>query len=98
MGGPRNTPNHHLFGIVFREPRERSAFIDFMGAHDILTPFHYVALHRSPMGRKFHPSERALPNSDWLTECLVRLPIFYNMTDAETNEVVGRCLEFVREL
>jgi dTDP-4-amino-4,6-dideoxygalactose transaminase len=95
-GHPRNTPNHHLFGIVFRQPQERAEFIAFMGEHGILTPFHYVALHSSPMGRKFHPSGRPLPQSDRLTECLVRLPLFFNMTDAQSDEVTGRALEFLR--
>jgi dTDP-4-amino-4,6-dideoxygalactose transaminase len=96
-GHRRNTPNHHLFGIVFREGEQRARFIQHMRQHGILTPFHYVALHGSPFGSRFHDG-RPLPNSERLTRCLVRLPLFFNLTDAEVDEVAGRALEFLRGL
>ena len=36
--------------------------------------------------------------SDQLTECLVRLPLFFNLDDAQVDEVVDRTLEYLREL
>ncbi len=94
---PRNDPNHHLFAIVFREGDERTRFIAHMREHGILTPFHYVALHGSPFGSRLHDG-RALPWSERLTRCLVRLPLFFNITDAEVAEVVDRTLGFLRAL
>lgn len=93
----RNDPNHHLFALVFREGYERTRFIAHMRDHGILAPFHYVALHGSPFGSRFHDG-RALPWSDRLTRCLVRLPLFFNIADAEVDEVIGRSLEFIRAL
>ncbi len=90
----RNTPNHHLFAVVFHEPEQRDRYIAHMKAHDIITPFHYVPLHLAPMGRRFHGG-RALPTSERLGSCLVRLPLFYNMTDGEQDEVIGRTREFL---
>jgi dTDP-4-amino-4,6-dideoxygalactose transaminase len=92
--GPRNTPNHHLFAIVFRSPEQRTRYISHMRGHDILTPFHYVALHLSPMGTRFHDG-RPLPVSERLSSSLVRLPLYYNMTEREQDQVVGRTLEFL---
>ena len=89
--------NAHLFAVVFRSGEQRTRYIARMGEHGILTPFHYVALHRSPMGRRFHDG-RPLPMSDQLTECLVRLPLFFNLDDAQVDEVVDRTLEYLREL
>jgi dTDP-4-amino-4,6-dideoxygalactose transaminase len=94
---PGNTPNSHLFALVFRRGEQRAAYIAHMREHGILTPFHYVALHLSPMGKRFHGG-RALPVSERLTECLVRLPLFFNITDAEVDTVIGRTLEFLRGL
>jgi dTDP-4-amino-4,6-dideoxygalactose transaminase len=91
----RVTPNHHLFAIVFRTGDQRDRFIAHMKAHDIIAPFHYVALHLSPMGRRYH-EERPLPVSERLTACLVRLPLYFNMTDREQDEVIGRAQEFIR--
>lgn len=89
--------NAHLFALVFRAAEQRTRYIAWMGEHGILTPFHYVALHRSPMGRRFHDG-RPLPVSDQLTECLVRLPLFFNITDTQVDEVIDRTVEFLRGL
>lgn len=91
------TPNHHLFAIVFREPDERTRFIAQMRAREIVAPFHYVALHRSPMGQRLHDG-RALPRTERLSSCLVRLPLFFNITDGQVDEVIGRTLEFLNAL
>lgn len=90
----RNTPNHHLFGIVFGTAEQRDGFIAHMKEHHIIAPFHYVALHLSPMGRRFH-GDRPLPMSERLTSCLVRLPLYFNMTDREQDEVIERTREFL---
>lgn len=93
----RNTPNHHLFAVVFARPEHREAYVTHMRAHEIVTPFHYVALHLSAMGRRFWDG-RPLPGSERLSSCLVRLPLFFNMTDGEQAEVIGRTREFLDAL
>jgi len=90
----RNTPNYHLLGLVFRAGEQRDRFIAHMKGHHIITPFHYVALHQSPVGQRFH-SGRPLPISERLTSCLVRLPLYFNMTDCEQDEVIERTREFL---
>jgi dTDP-4-amino-4,6-dideoxygalactose transaminase len=90
-----NSPNHHLFAMVLANPRQRDEFISRMRHHRIVTPFHYVALHLSPMGRRFYDSRRALPNSERLSSCLVRLPLFYNLSDVDQEQVVTRAREIL---
>jgi dTDP-4-amino-4,6-dideoxygalactose transaminase len=90
-----NTPNAHLFALVFRNGKQRTDYIRHMRENGILTPFHYVALHLSPMGQRFHDG-RPLPVSERLTDCLVRLPLFFNITNSEVDTVIGRTLEFLR--
>jgi len=85
--------NAHLFALVLRSAEQRSQYIAHMAEEGIVTPFHYVALHRSPMGRQLHDG-RPLPMSDLLTDCLVRLPLFFGLTDAEAEEVAGRTVAF----
>lgn len=89
--------NAHLFAIVFRSGEHRTRYIGQMRGHGIATPFHYIALHGSPVGRRFHDGRR-LPRSDELTDCLVRLPLFFNLTDAQVDQVIDRTLEFLRRL
>ena len=94
-GQPKNTPNGHLVALVMRTPEQRDGFIAHMERGGIVTPFHYVALHLSPMGRCVGEARRALPNSERLSSCLVRLPLYFNMTDHDQEEVITRALEFL---
>jgi dTDP-4-amino-4,6-dideoxygalactose transaminase len=92
-GRPEGTPNHHLFAMVLHSPAQRDEFIARMKRHGIVTPFHYVALHLSPMGQRFHRSRRPLCNSERLSSCLVRLPLFYNLSDDDQEQVIARARE-----
>jgi dTDP-4-amino-4,6-dideoxygalactose transaminase len=86
--------NNHLFGMVLPDGETRDRFIAHMKGHGIIAPFHYVALHRSPMGARFHDGS-ALPRAEQLSECLVRLPLFFNLSDADQEVVIGRTQEFL---
>jgi dTDP-4-amino-4,6-dideoxygalactose transaminase len=84
---PGGTGNFHLFGLVFPRAEQRTAFITSMRDRGVSTPFHYIALHLSEMGRKFH-DERQLPGSERLTYRLARLPLFFNMSEAMVDHVI----------
>lgn len=83
-----NSGNQHLFALVLRDAGQRERFIHYLRERQIMAPFHYVPLHQSPFGSKFHASGRALPNSERLGSCLVRLPLFFNQTDAQVERVI----------
>ncbi|PHM59709.1 dTDP-4-amino-4,6-dideoxygalactose transaminase [Xenorhabdus sp. KK7.4] len=86
--------NAHMFYIKLKDVAERSEFNRFMKEADILTVFHYVALHTSPAGEKcgrFHGEDRFTTRE---SERLVRLPMFYNITDEEQQVVISRIKEF----
>ncbi len=85
--------NAHLFALVLRSLDERSRFIAHMHTAGIMTPFHYVSLHSSPMGSRFHDG-RPLPLTERLSNCLVRLPLFFNLTDGEQGRVISAALDF----
>jgi dTDP-4-amino-4,6-dideoxygalactose transaminase len=88
-------PNHNVYALVLRTPAQRNDFIARMKAGGVQTPFHYVALHRSPRGEQLHDG-RALPNTDRLATCLVRLPLYYNLRDEEQAQVIERAAEILR--
>lgn len=72
------TNNAHMFYLVFGDLERRTAFISYMKAHGILTVFHYLSLHSSPYYAPKHDG-RALPQADRYSDCLVRLPMFYDL-------------------
>ena len=75
------TNNAHMFYLLFPDLAKRTDFIAKMKARDILCVFHYLALHDSEFYRGKHDG-RPLPNCDRYADCLVRLPLYYEL-DAE---------------
>ncbi len=87
------TGNGHMFYLLLNSLAERTRFIAHMREHGIITPFHYVPLHSSPAGLKYGRAEGRLPNTDLVSDTLVRLPMFFDLErGAET--VIARALEF----
>jgi dTDP-4-amino-4,6-dideoxygalactose transaminase len=72
------TNNAHMFYLVFPSLEKRSRFISYLKANGILAVFHYLSLHASDFYRGQHDG-RALPNCDRFADCLVRLPLFYEL-------------------
>lgn len=72
------TNNAHMFYLVFKDLARRSEFIAHMKKRGILAVFHYLSLHASPFYSDKHDG-RALPQSDRYSDCLVRLPMFYDL-------------------
>lgn len=72
------TNNAHMFYLLFPDLAKRTDFIAKMKARDILCVFHYLALHDSEFYRSKHDG-RPLPNCDRYADCLVRLPLYYEL-------------------
>lgn len=80
------TNNAHMFYLVFPSLEKRSAFIAKMKAAGVCCVFHYLPLHSSGYYEGRHDG-RALPNCDRFADCLVRLPLFYELT--QMKEIVN---------
>ncbi|NWJ51780.1 MAG: dTDP-4-amino-4,6-dideoxygalactose transaminase [Bacteroidetes bacterium] len=72
------TNNAHMYYLVFPSLEERTRFISKLKGKGILSVFHYLSLHKSPYYQTRHDG-RELPNSDRFEECLVRLPLYYEL-------------------
>ena len=70
--------NAHLFYLVFNKLEQRTTFINKLKENNILAVFHYLSLHKSPFYQRKHDG-RELPESDHYSDCLVRLPFFYDL-------------------
>ena len=77
-----------MFYLVFNSIVRRSALIQRLKENDIQAVFHYLSLHSSPFYQGYHGG-RKLPLSDYYSECLVRLPLYFDL-DFETIDVVCR--------
>lgn len=72
------TNNAHMFYLVCNNLEERSALIKHLKENNILAVFHYLSLHSSEFYKDKHDG-RELPNCDRFADCLVRLPLFYEL-------------------
>lgn len=82
---PRTPPdtigNGHMFYILMRDRADRDAFLTHMRAEGINAVFHYVPLHSAPAGRRFGRHNGPLPVTDEISDCLVRLPMYFELDD-----------------
>ncbi len=82
------TNNAHMFYLVCNSIEERTALIRRLKENDIQAVFHYLSLHSSPFYQNKHDG-RALPFCDRYADCLVRLPLFYELTLSEIGHICG---------
>ncbi len=91
--------NAHLFYIIIQTEREdRERLIAHLKKKGIGAVFHYVPLHTSPMGRKMGYEEGDLPITEEMSERLIRLPCYYELTREEQDRVIGAVREFFGDL
>jgi len=80
------TNNSHMFYLVCHDLAKRSAVINSLKSKNILAVFHYLSLHMSPYFKGQHDG-RVLANSDRYTDCLLRLPLFPELSDSEVDMI-----------
>ena len=81
------TNNAHMFYLVFPSFEERTKLINALKKSDILAVFHYLSLHSSPYYKEKHDG-RVLSNCDRFADCLVRLPLFYEVTNNDLDKII----------
>ena len=86
--------NAHMFWIKAADLTERTALISFLKARGVGCVFHYVPLHSAPAGQRFgrfHGEDRYTTAE---SERLLRLPMYYGLTDAAAAEAAAAVLAF----
>lgn len=93
------TNNAHMFYFVCRNLNERTALISFLKEKSILAVFHYLSLHLSEYYKEHHVGEIPnLPNCDRFADCLVRLPMFYELTDEEVSLIIETIKDYYNKI
>ena len=89
--------NAHMFYIKSRNLEERTELISYLKAHDILAVFHYIPLHSAPAGKqfgRFHGEDKYTTKE---SERLVRLPMYYGLTDSDKDKVITTVHDFYKD-
>ena len=87
------TNNGHMFYLLCPSLEYRIALMTYLKENDVQTTFHYLPLHSSKYyADKYYGAE--LPNCDYYSDCLVRLPLYYELTDLEVKKIIKHIIEF----
>ena len=82
------TNNAHMFYLVCRNLDERTRLISSLKEQGVGAVFHYLSLHLSDYYRNHHEGEIPnLPNCDNFADCLVRLPMYYELELEQVDEI-----------
>jgi dTDP-4-amino-4,6-dideoxygalactose transaminase len=87
-------PTAHVFWMLLPSLEQRGLFIEHLKAVGVLSVFHYLPLHLSDMGRRFGGKPGDCPVSEDVSDRLVRLPLFFALTDDEQSDVIGQATSF----
>jgi dTDP-4-amino-4,6-dideoxygalactose transaminase len=87
-------PACHLFHIILPSHAVRQDLIKHLQQKGVNTVFHYLPLHLSPMGRRFGGKQGDCPVTETISERLLRLPFFNDLSEADQTYVVTQILEF----
>jgi dTDP-4-amino-4,6-dideoxygalactose transaminase len=86
--------NAHMFYIVMPNGNERERCISGLKEKGVSAVFHYLSLHLSPYFEQKHDG-RILPETDRYSECLVRLPMYYDLTLGEVDSICNLMKEIL---
>mgnify|MGYP001025010647 FL=1 len=90
------TNNAHMFYLVFKNLDERTAFINHSKSNEILSVFHYLSLHKSPYYERNNTERPTLDSCDFFADCLVRLPLYYDMSENDIDAVIKMVIDFFK--
>jgi len=84
----------HMFYLLLPNLEQRTAFIRHLDARDVKAVFHYLPLHLSPMGLSYGGQPDQCPVAERVSDQLVRLPFFTELTDDEQSKVIDAVRSF----
>lgn len=86
------TNNAHIFYMLCNSLEEREKLLSYLKVNDVLAVFHYLSLHCSPFYKDKHDG-RELNNCNHFSDCLVRLPLYYELGLDQTIKIANLIIE-----
>jgi dTDP-4-amino-4,6-dideoxygalactose transaminase len=85
--------NSHIFYLICNSGEERNNLINYLKDNNIQAVFHYQSLHNSPFNKRYNKTG-SLVNAEKLSDSLVRLPLYYDLTLKEVAYICEKVLSF----
>jgi TDP-4-keto-6-deoxy-D-glucose transaminase len=93
---PECESNFHIFYVLLNSEEERNHVMNKLKEKGILAVFHYIPLHLSPVGNKYHKKEDNLPVTENLAGRILRLPLFVGLEDKDIEYIVDSIYSLLR--
>jgi len=84
---PECEQTYHMFYMLLPSEEHRKSLISHLKAHSILSVFHYTPLHLSEAGKNFAARPTDCPVTEDISERLLRLPFYNDLTISEQDQV-----------
>ncbi|MBQ8538027.1 MAG: dTDP-4-amino-4,6-dideoxygalactose transaminase [Ruminococcus sp.] len=89
--------NAHMFYVKARSSEERNSLIDYLKVKGITAPFHYIPLHTSTQGRKCGEFFGVDKYTTDTSQKLLRLPLYFDLTDEQVDYVCEQIYDFYKD-
>lgn len=88
---------YHMYYLLLPSLEQRQALISWLRERGILSVFHYQPLHRSEMAQKLGSADSACPVAERVSDQLLRLPFYNELTEADQDLVIEEVRAFFRQ-
>jgi dTDP-4-amino-4,6-dideoxygalactose transaminase len=79
---------YHMFYMLLPDLERRQGLIEHLKSLNVMAVFHYLPLNLSDMGRKFGGSEGDCPITEKISDQLLRLPFYFDLTEEDQSKVI----------
>lgn len=93
---PRDVEANGHIAAFLVDPKIRDSVLRALKEKGVAAMFHYVALHDSPYAKEHGLYNTELPHTREVSESLVRLPIYYSMTNSQVEEIIKTTKEVLK--
>ncbi len=87
------TNNAHMFYVICNNQKDREDLTAYLKKHEIMAVFHYLSLHKSAYYSDKHDG-RELQWSDCYSDCLLRLPFYFELENESIIRICDKIIEF----
>ncbi len=84
----------HIYYLVLASEAARDRLIEHLKTRGILGVFHYLPLHLSAMGVHYGGKVGDCPVTETVSGRLLRLPFYYDLSDADQERVISAIRDF----
>lgn len=88
--------NGHLYFILLNDKTTRDNLLNYLHKKGIYATYHYIPLHSSPAGKKYGRFQKTLKVTNQAADTLIRLPLFYDITDNEISYITQSMRNFFK--